>query len=67
MVSLFGGLLGKYVTVIYTEGGQLQVLKGILISEDDDFVKIEADYNTNVINKDAVVKIKLKKEEGADE
>jgi hypothetical protein len=62
MASLFGELIGKYVTAIYTEGGQLQVLKGILVSEDEGFVKIEADYNTTIINKTSIVKIKLKKE-----
>lgn len=62
MPSIFVDFIGKEVTIVYNENSSQHVIKGVLLREDNDFIVIEADVNNLILNKTAVIKIKLRKE-----
>lgn len=57
-------MVGEAVRLHYYEGEQLRFIKGVLIEETQDFVKIELDNYITSINKKEIAKLEIAKQGG---
>ena len=62
--NIFEGLLNRYVKVIYGDGGKTSIARGVLKSENNDFLFLKGDYTEIIINKNSVKKISRQVKEG---
>ncbi len=57
--DIFEKFFGKFVKVIYRDGSQLAVAKGVLEQADKEFLFIHGDFSKKIISKTQIEKMEI--------